>query len=72
MQILVVADPCGGERFVNRTNGKHCSLMQDIVAPYRWYIFQGGHPDHNLNKKASFKVRGEALEAIEILLEYNL
>lgn len=71
MQVLVTPDPLGGERFTNRKNGKHCTLLAEPehFKNRHWFIFSGGHPIHNLDRGPMFATRRGAVNFIEALLK---
>jgi hypothetical protein len=70
MQVIVTPDGLGGERFTNRKNGKHASLLCDPAAKHqRWYVFQGGHEKYDLNRAGfGFMSRRSAISLIETLI----
>jgi len=72
MQVLVTSDDIGGERFTNRKNGRHATLLSDPKHFTRryWHVFMGGHPVYDINRAGhNFSSRKAAVEFIEALIK---
>lgn len=72
MQVLVTNDGIGGEKFTNRANGRHATLLAEPqhYRSRRWHVFMGGHEKYDINRAGyGFTSRRGAVEFIENLIK---
>jgi hypothetical protein len=72
MQVIVAPDGIGGEKFTNRENGRHATLLaspRHFTKRY-WHVFMGGHHLYDINRAGhNFSSRRGAVSFIEMLIK---